>query len=319
MNPWNDHIAHRMPFTLRIKQLSDFGRIEELEFNKENISIGRDESNDLVLLNRHRVVSRLHAKIQREDAIYQLIDMGSKNATRLNGKRLETGQCYSLRDGDCFVVGDFEVEFLLTHRPFKQEGPPTSPPSQKHNLGSFLIKLLNMPLRSNESSEQQGDETGYHSFKDLVLLSELAAEISTTFDLPELAATVLHSVLAAIDAEQGVITLVNDAPVDAEQSFTRVTVPEQSPFRVSRTLLHWMKQHQRPLRLQHPPSEPPLTWPPPIQSLLAVPLIVQSRVTGVLTVYNKPKGFNDMDERLLIIIASQAAQVLENARNAPKD
>jgi len=44
--------------------------------------------------------------------------------------------------------------------------------------------------------------------------------------------------------------------------------------------------------------------------------MVQSRLTGILTLYNKKDtgGFTGDDQRLLAIIASQSAQVVENAR-----
>jgi sigma-B regulation protein RsbU (phosphoserine phosphatase) len=59
-----------------------------------------------------------------------------------------------------------------------------------------------------------------------------------------------------------------------------------------------------------------IQWDQSIHSLLVVPLIVKSRIRGVLTVYNKKEGlkFTDDDLRLLSIIAAQSAQVVENAR-----
>ncbi len=52
------------------------------------------------------------------------------------------------------------------------------------------------------------------------------------------------------------------------------------------------------------------------RSILCVPLLVRSRLIGVLTVYNKkaPKGFTEDDERLLTIMGAQSAQVVEKAR-----
>ncbi len=47
-----------------------------------------------------KAVSRIHAKLIREGDEYFLIDLGSKNATALNGSRLNAGQSYVLKDGD---------------------------------------------------------------------------------------------------------------------------------------------------------------------------------------------------------------------------
>ena len=51
-------------------------------------------------------------------------------------------------------------------------------------------------------------------------------------------------------------------------------------------------------------------------SCLSVPLLSKGRMIGLLSVFNKKaeEGFNQDDQRLLSIIATQSAQVIENAR-----
>ncbi len=49
------------------------------------------------------------------------------------------------------------------------------------------------------------------------------------------------------------------------------------------------------------------------QSILAVPMISQGQVVGVVEGLNKPGGFDSEDERLLCALASLAASVVENA------
>lgn len=54
---------------------------------------------------------------------------------------------------------------------------------------------------------------------------------------------------------------------------------------------------------------------PSVRSLLTVPLSVQQRVIGTLTVdSDEPNAFSEADERLLTITAAQAAIAIENAR-----
>ena len=54
----------------------------------------------------------------------------------------------------------------------------------------------------------------------------------------------------------------------------------------------------------------------PINSFLSVPLRIKNKMLGVLTVFNKRfnEGFTSNDQRLLSIIATQSAQIIENAR-----
>jgi pSer/pThr/pTyr-binding forkhead associated (FHA) protein len=55
------------------------------------------------LLIAHPIVSRLHAKIERQGAHYLLSDVGSVNGTFLNGRRL--GKPHLLLDGDLIGLG----------------------------------------------------------------------------------------------------------------------------------------------------------------------------------------------------------------------
>ncbi|HEY5611791.1 MAG TPA: GAF domain-containing SpoIIE family protein phosphatase [Thermoanaerobaculia bacterium] len=87
-------------------------------------------------------------------------------------------------------------------------------------------------------------------------------------------------------------------------------------FHLTQALLGWMQLNKNPLVVLDPSGDERfrgVQWDPGIRSLLCVPLIVQSRLTGILTVYNSA-SFNDEDQRLLAIIASQSAQIIENAR-----
>ncbi len=94
---------------------------------------------------------------------------------------------------------------------------------------------------------------------------------------------------------------------------------ERVKYHFHQSLLGWMYIHKKPLVINDPTNDERfrgIHWDPSIQSLLVVPLIVKSRIRGVLTVYNKKQGlkFTDDDLRLLSIIAAQSAQVVENAR-----
>ncbi len=69
--------------------------------------IGRDHACDLQIL--HPSVSRRHCEIRHEDERYYLRDLGSTNATRLNGEVVDRGE---LKDGDHLVIGESIVKFV---------------------------------------------------------------------------------------------------------------------------------------------------------------------------------------------------------------
>lgn len=73
----------------------------QIPIDKDVITIGRDPSCDVYLNNVK--VSRLHARLSKVGAVWQLEDLGSKNGTFVNGKRL-TGKL-NLSANDSFSVG----------------------------------------------------------------------------------------------------------------------------------------------------------------------------------------------------------------------
>lgn len=100
------------PFTLCVEQAGTPGRRRRFTFAQDRVGLGRALSCDVSLESPLKLVSRAHAEIRREAGGFWLVDLGSKNPTRLNGETLEAGHRYGLRCGDRFVLGDFVVEFI---------------------------------------------------------------------------------------------------------------------------------------------------------------------------------------------------------------
>ena len=102
----------KTPFKLLIDYAPLPGGQRTLTFAKDRVSIGRAHTNDVKLLNPMRFVSRQHAEIRREEGGFWIVDLGSKNATLLNGQRIEADRPYTLQSGDCLLLGDFQIEFV---------------------------------------------------------------------------------------------------------------------------------------------------------------------------------------------------------------
>ena len=102
-----------LPCSLHVRDLNAPGDGNEFFFEQEQILIGRTPSCDLTLLNPRRIVSRRHAVIRHQEGRFHLVDLGSKNTTRLNGQRVTAEHPYPLQHGDSLRVGDFEITFAL--------------------------------------------------------------------------------------------------------------------------------------------------------------------------------------------------------------
>jgi sigma-B regulation protein RsbU (phosphoserine phosphatase) len=153
------------------------------------------------------------------------------------------------------------------------------------------------------------------SVEELSVLNDLARAIGASTDGHEVMKTIVRRSIRAVDAEEGVITL------DPLRTLVRTTIDKAGspPHHMNHQLLDWMRLNKTPFVTNSPRADdrfPKVLWDESVGSLLCVPLMARSELVGTLTVFNKRKGrgFTDEDKRLLTIIASQSAQVLENAR-----
>lgn len=156
---------------------------------------------------------------------------------------------------------------------------------------------------------------------ELCILNELASTISALSDFEDVVRKIIGRSIRAIDAEQGVITLVEEHPNHPAKTLVRTTVSsaEHAHFHLDEALLGWMILNKRPLTVNNPRTDERFSgipWNSAIRSILCVPMLIRSSLKGILALYNKrfDAGFTDDDQRLLAIIASQSAQVVENAR-----
>ncbi len=103
-----------MPFKLVIESILDKTGNEavECEYEQEVVRIGRQDSNEVQLEDPRRIVSGKHAEIRRKEDQFLLIDIGSKNGTRLNGEPLISGKEYPLGPEDQIAIGNFVLQFF---------------------------------------------------------------------------------------------------------------------------------------------------------------------------------------------------------------
>jgi sigma-B regulation protein RsbU (phosphoserine phosphatase) len=181
---------------------------------------------------------------------------------------------------------------------------------------------MNTPNQPGDRLQAENDRLR-QAVEELSILNEIATAIDSSMKVDEINKLIVTKCIRRMGVEQGVIRLLDQS--DPNQAFkTLVRVVDHSedglPFRLGLTLTGWILKNQKPLlandlhndeRFKGTSSEAP-----EIKSVLAVPLKTRSRMVGVLSVFNKRgnKPFDDDDQRLLTIIATQSAQVIENAR-----
>jgi pSer/pThr/pTyr-binding forkhead associated (FHA) protein len=99
-----------MSVTFRLTSEKEPGQRQELSFEDETVSIGRDTANKLLL--KSTLVSKHHAEIQLRDQSYTVEDLGSTNGTYVNNKRLAARTRHALHLGDRVRIGDCYLEVV---------------------------------------------------------------------------------------------------------------------------------------------------------------------------------------------------------------
>src|ERR1041385_404867 len=168
--------------------------------------------------------------------------------------------------------------------------------------------------------------------QELSTLNDLSRAIGASMHSEEVMQTIISRSLKAVNAEEGVVTLLDRRRSTPEASriyantLVRATGGNGSrppsgraDFHATQAVLGVMQLNKRPLSIADTANDARfhgVAWDANVRSVLCVPLLIKSELTGVLAVYNKKDGqpFDADDERLLAIIASQSAQIVDNAR-----
>ena len=166
------------------------------------------------------------------------------------------------------------------------------------------------------------------SVQELSVLNDVAVAISSARSLDTIIELIVNRCVKHFGVEQAAVMLLEQA--DKSPSFhTVVRKADQSsvrlPYRLDAQLTGWMLQHREPLLVNDLNSDQRFTTARtpdcPIRSLLAVPLFLKGQMLGLIGLFNKRdvEGFSKDDQRLLSILATESAQVIENARLAREE
>ena len=154
-----------------------------MELTPPGVSIGREVDNDVQLLVTG--VSRYHAKITFNGSAWSILDLGSTNGTRLNGKQISAET--ALADGDTIVIGDQTLIFaeqLAAPKP-EASAPAPAPAPEQPSKPSVDLKSLETLFSKDKKKEEEkkGSAPAQKKFKLLypVLVFALALIVLAVF------------------------------------------------------------------------------------------------------------------------------------------
>jgi type VI secretion system FHA domain protein len=130
---------------LTIRAVSFKGRPLDREltarFEEAGGTIGRGESNTLVLSDPERFISRTHATISFQAGGYLITDTGAKNPVVVNGRSLGSGSQARLGDGDQVKIGDYILQIAVVAPGVPQSGPSSPLPASPSPFDPFADLL----------------------------------------------------------------------------------------------------------------------------------------------------------------------------------
>jgi sigma-B regulation protein RsbU (phosphoserine phosphatase) len=162
-----------------------------------------------------------------------------------------------------------------------------------------------------------------NAVEELSIINDISTAINSTLSLEKIIELIVQKCIKHMKVEQGTVTLLENGAQDS-QFRTIMRQSDQSsgymPFHLDTQITGWMLKNKKPLIIDDLDGDDRFrtleSEENPIKTLLSVPLILKGRIIGSLNVFNKHGGikFSEPDKRLLCIISTQSAQVIENAR-----
>ncbi len=306
----------------------------------ETITIGRGQESGLFLPDPQ--VSRAHAQVVREGALYWLIDNGSHNGTFVNDIRLENKRV--LRDGDLVRIGNSTLEASLPDDPSRtgrvrfriEEEPRQMTMTVERNARDLAPPTID----ALTSGTRAVDGFTFPSLDDLrrapdrslnlilsnarrfAILFHVARSLQESTDIDRLLAIMMDHVFKVMRADRGEIVLVNP---QTEELIPVLSMDRQGKVsdtvHISRTVVKKVLNSRIAVISTDARSDPRLQEAESVimygmRSIMCVPMISQESVIGIVQVVSDKNlaAFGEDDLYLLTVIASLAAVSIQNAR-----
>jgi predicted component of type VI protein secretion system len=127
-----------MTITVKIftKQAGRPTLFQTRDFDALPVTIGRDATCALALDDPHKHISRVHVELEEEDGTYWMSVVSKVNPVMVKGRRYGPGTRLTLKSGDSFEMGEFEVQVTF---------PEKAPPAEKK-------PLIKMPVAEDQAA-----------------------------------------------------------------------------------------------------------------------------------------------------------------------
>ena len=280
----------------------DKGR--SFEVDEEVVFVGRAPDNEIPV--KDKSVSRKHLKIVKRDERYYVTDLGSKNGTFVDGKRVTSGKEYQVREGMPIAAGK---TFLSVGKAYPEDV-------------LAVLDSIDLFKELDKQGKNDVEDRPMTAKGNMDLICKVSNVLMQSLNLKEVMERILHYILELLKrVDRGVIILIDQETGRASEVISIIkSTKDDCKAAYSRTIVERVIREKTPVTMLDTLEEKEINLSESIKvngirSIMCVPLISRSKVMGVLYVdsIKKPHGFRKEDLDLLTALSSPAALAIENS------
>jgi serine phosphatase RsbU (regulator of sigma subunit) len=276
------------------------GQSTPVKLAGQRVALGRSATNDLSFPEDNGL-SRQHLVFERDETGWRVVDVGSKNGTVVNGRRIDTPT--PLKPGDQILAGHLTVVFDAPSRKFERTVVVFEGREERARTATFATDLTHAVSPDRPVAPNRVD-----------VLIRAGQELASHRPLEELFTLILDLAVDSVQAERGVLLAsegnslvpraargenfrissgVRDRVLNQRESILVNDVQANEAFRA----MHSLVQQQ-------------------VRMLMAAPLQTKENVLGLIYVDSPSllREFTAEDLSLLTVLANVAAIRIEHAR-----
>ncbi len=169
-----------MPVTVKVftKHGGKPTLFQSRDFDALPVTLGRDATCTMALDDPHKHISRVHVELEEEDGTYWMSVVSKVNPVMVKGRRYGPGTRLTLKSGDSFEMGEFEVQVVFAEK--AKPAPPPPPPQEKKSL----IKMLAEESDTGGAADIPPPEPGIFDEPTLMGSTEEATYTGPAIKLP---------------------------------------------------------------------------------------------------------------------------------------
>ena len=281
---------------------SDEGRSFDLK--GDTIYIGRSPDNDLQI--KDRFVSRKHLRIFRKGSKYFIKDLKSKNGTFINGKQIPSGVEFELKKGLTIAIG---MSVICLDKESSED----------------VVSFLESIRLSRDISKEVGVSAKDRSMtaqKNIELIQKVSNVLMRSLNINLISEKILGYIFDLLKRiDRGAIILIDKETGEISEVITKFKSHiNGSDMRYSPDVVDRVIEDGKAVMVLDSSADDEDDLSDTLKilkigSVMCVPLIIRSKIRGVIYVdsIEKPHGFRKEDLSLFKALSSRAAIAIENA------